>query len=363
VGKFGHLTSNPILGHSTAAFVGRNDAAINLVLDLFRKKDAIKIALLGSGIFEPLTIAASRRLPKKSLVAAYDNSPKVISMLRDLLRTGLPLPDSIIRKSESWKLNFTKQLISRLNYLERIGTDTSLLLSSRDRISSECRLNSILQVHEFDITDLPRQWLAEQKQWDIIACINVLPNLSISLGPGIIPSWLQNLADFLKPGGLAIIGSLDSHFYQSSYHPEKSTHFSGELFSSIQCAPLKLIGWVDRTYVKEIFEGKELMDGYIYLFLGKDSCDFRESLSQVHTLIPDQIPASLITEEIHLEDDALRISRISHVLAAFRSRQVFRMVRTRLAFPQSLELFFTDTNKGELSLGICERLLLPINAY
>src|SRR5215213_1992931 len=196
-GSIAHLTSSPVLGKSLASFLGRNDAAINLALELVSHKPRVDVAIFGSGIFEPITTAASLRLSPQSSVTAYDKSPVVISGLNSILNNTLQQDQpSVLREWQPW-LQTPEHLTTHLvRHLKQVGVDTSLLWDHGGRLAISNHIASVLTVRSFDLTQLQP---SEQALWDVIVSINVLPNISIELGPGAVDNLLATLWRCLRP--------------------------------------------------------------------------------------------------------------------------------------------------------------------
>jgi len=352
-----HLTSAPALGTSRASFWGRNEAGIGLALDLLRFRGPIEVAILGSGIFEPLTTAASRRLPSGSRVYAYDNSPDVLSALRNVLHKGDWIARDVLAENSFGYQSTVPDTL--LHLLEKLGVETRLLWDRGGRLVVDERIRSALLVFFLDMVRQTKEQLPFGPPADVIICNNVLPNISVAAGPSIVGGILELMWTGLRDEGVAVIGTISSHFYESIFHPQELTHFSGEIAKSLRGSPWKLLGWADRAYVREYSSGSEIQDGYMYIFLGKVTGDFNIHLSGGSLpgpigLRPDELEYSCCGEQ-----ELWELSRNKHVPLAVRSNNLFSVVSTVSPFPQSLTKLFKGTNVTEISLGVCERLLLP----
>jgi hypothetical protein len=342
--------------------MGRNDAAINLALDLLRGRASIDVAMIGSGIFEPLTTAASRRLPTGVSITAYDNSPFVCSFLESLLKDTLP-PKTLDPSFAPHSPKVNSRVIDSVilaQYLMSVGVDPDLMPCTEKGFLITERVRSKLRIQCCDVKQVVREWQANGDQWDAIICINVLPNVSVTSGPGTVRALLSKLEKSLRTGGVALIGTICSHFYESKRHPKGLEHFAGEIFRCIHNSPWTLLGLIDRAFLREKLEGVDIMDGYTYLFLGKETADFSAHLAYGNLSAPQVIPSSLIEITTLREDKIWQHSRERHLLAGLRCGTEFKVVQVHSCFPGSLDRIFATTDSTELSLGLCEKILIPL---
>ena len=312
-----------------------------------RKESALEVALIGSGIFEPLTTAASKRVSTVDRIVAYDSALSVTRTLERLLQPTLDHEDGkLVRLSP----------LNR-NRLLNIGIDTSLLWDRSGKFRPTKSVKRRISVYRRDLFDLAAQWSASSQQWDLIVCVNVFPNISIRHGEGVVEFILDQLWHFTRDRGLALIGTIDSHFYHSDLHPTRLGFFSQEMRRAVQKSRWDVIGLVERAFVREKRDAHMLSDGYLYLILGKNGCDFSEVLSDVGKLVPRNLPQSFYLLNSLPVETFWHMTANHHVLAAFKAGSTFHFISLRESFPNSLSTVLALTHESDLSFGICENLL------
>jgi hypothetical protein len=343
----GHLTASTALGKSPASFVGRNDAAINLCLELVRNRGPLAIALTGSGIFEPLTTAASKRLSDADHIAVYDSAVSVTTTLRGLLQ-----PNVTRKRREIAKLSAVDREI-----LVDLGIDVSLLWKKDGSFQPTESIRRRISILRSDLFDLPVFWAGISRQWDLIVCVNVLPNIAIQHGEGAVGFILDGLWGATCDQGIALIGTIDSHLYQSCHHPTHRQFFAREMQRAVQKSRWEVLALVERAFVRESHGQGTLRDGYVYLILGKNSPDLSKIIWRANSVVPRGLPRNMyIAQSIPAESLWQQIEK-RHVLGAFKVGSQYRTISLRERFPKSLATVLALTGQSHLSFGICENLL------
>jgi len=353
---YAHLTSNPVLGKSTASHWGRNDVAINLAIQMLGNRRPLDVAILGSGVFEPLTTAASLRLPAGSCVWAFDASEAVIAGLNSILTTSRDLVQGGDQSILGPRLDLCQY--SSREYLETLGIETGLILDDTLRIAVDPILTHRLRVRLVDILNLPQIWSDEQKSWDLIVCNNVLPGISILNQPGTVSQFVKNLWNFSRPGGLILIGTIDSHVYKSSRHPKGLEHFASEAAYAIHSSPWELLLWIERAFVQEPYGQLLLLDGYTYFILGREVERITsQEIFQQHVL-PFGIRDALYCRQNVSEEQLWKLLDHHHIVGAIRIGGTFASILLSSPFPKSVISILGKSNVADHTFKICEQLLL-----
>ena len=162
--NFAHLPASTSVPASVASYLGRNDAAVNLALEIVGSKRPLDVAILGSGLFEPVSLAASKRLATGSLVAVYDSSPEVILGLSKLFTRSEPFT-KIRTAVDPWPASWRFPKHESEAYLQSLGVNTNLLWDKTGRCTVGLRPLQI-EINEFDILRIADLWQAANCHWD-----------------------------------------------------------------------------------------------------------------------------------------------------------------------------------------------------
>lgn len=342
-----HFTSSGSLGRSVATFWGRNDAAVNLVFS--RVPEARTIAILGGGICEPITVAASRFLNSDARVIAFDAARKVDSVLRRLVAPG----DAF---SASTGAGLPAIPTARtLKYLQRVGVDTSSFRVHHGRFSLGTDIKGRLTSRCADMSRLLRKWRAQGHRSDVILCNNVLPNISVESGPAAVPKILDQFADVITASGVIVLGVVDSQLYQCK-HPHHLEYLSAEIVRALgRNRRLRVDGWFSRAWVRERVAAGVLLDGYSFLILRRRDAPL---------LFADVRASRLRPRAVHsisrrLAEAELLTGRIPYVFAATCSGDgEYAAALSVEAFPNCVRTFFRHRLRtNETSFRLCESLL------
>ncbi len=342
-----HLTSSGSLGRSLATSWGRNDAAVNLVFS--RVPEARTIAILGGGICEQITVAASRFLNSAARVSAFDSARNVDSVLRRLVAPG----DAC---SASSGAGLPALPTARtLTHLQRVGVDTSSFRIRHGRFRLGPGLKRRLTSDRTDVSTLLRKWRAQGHRSDVLVCNNVLPNISVASGPTAVPKILDQCADVITASGVVVLGVVDSQLYQSE-HPRGLAYFSAEIVRALgPNRRLRIDGWFSRAWVRERVAAGMLFDGYSFLILRLR--DAPPLFADVRAL--RLRPRGIRSISQRLTEAELLTGRVPYVFAATCTRDgEYCTALSVEAFPNCVARFFRDRIRvNEISFRFCESLL------
>jgi hypothetical protein len=244
--------------------------------------------------------------------------------------------------------------------LSDIGVDTSIFWNTNGDFRNNDRAKQMISAVQGSLFDLPGEWKRLAQQWDIIVCNNLIPNLAILHGKGVVQGLLDELWDCTRDDGVALIGTIDSHFYASNRHPSKFRFFSQEIQQSVRRSRWNVLGIVERAFVRESTSQMILLDGYQYLILGKTSRDFSDLMKDVKKMRPKNVPRELYELSSFPTSSLWDRAAERHILGAFKTGPSYRCISLRLPFPQSVHNVLTLTAQDHFSFGIVETLLSSV---
>lgn len=342
------FASNPRLPGSMAAFLTRNVAAISVALKALGDGRPLRIALIGSGVFEPLTTANSR-MPADSVIVAFDVSGEVVSLLNSMLTGKLVSLQELAERHSSWGWASTEDS----GLFREMGIDDARLFHRPNHIGTGLPESQTLVALQQDVSVV--DWRLPEGNWDLIVCNNLLPNLSLSRGQAVVPRLMDVFYEAVAPDGLCLVGTTDSHWYGAGVFPAVTRHFGGELRRCVEASSWSLAAIAERVFVRERDSDSLFLDGYTYFFLGKDNFPSHRLCMGLGKEEPDW------TADLeHFDVDANNIFDLiyqRHLIGAFRVGRRISGWATRLPFPTSVAAAFEEWPDDVIEWNICEKVM------